>query len=82
MSWASQEEIQEKFRSETVHPQACPECGSDPGECYFICSHSPHYYSVEQEREDTNWNDSLSQSEWFSLAVQQYEQVHEEAYVS
>lgn len=82
MAWASQQEIDNKFRVETVHPQACPECGSDPGECYFICPNSPRYYSAEQEREDSLFNDSLSQSEWFSQAVRQYEQVHGEPYVS
>lgn len=82
MAWASQQEIEDKFHVETIHPQACPECGSDPGECYYICSRSLHFYSPEREREDALFHDSLSQSEWFSLAVRQYEQVHGEPYVS
>lgn len=75
--WASQQEIQEQFEALTP---SCTNCGCNP--CCFLCPNSPRYYSQEQEREDTNWNDSLSHSEWMSLAVQQYEQVHGEPYCS
>ncbi len=64
---------------EVVAPD-CPNCGANP--CYTLCHNSPHYYSPEQEREDERWNDSLSDSEWFQLAVIQYRQVYGEDYVS
>jgi hypothetical protein len=60
----------------------CRECGMLPGECYFICSNSPNYYSAEREREDSDYNDSLPYDVWFSEAVRQYEQVHGEPYCS
>src|SRR4051812_26821975 len=53
---------------------ACPICGMK--RCYNICPNSRHYYSPEREREDSLFNDSLSQSEWFSAAVRQYEAEH------
>lgn len=59
---------------------ACPECGGDP--CYSICPANPDYYSPEREREDALYNDSLSDSEWFSAAARQYERAHGEPYCS
>lgn len=35
----------------------CPNCGMSP--CSFQCPNSPEYYSPEQERADSDWNDSL-----------------------
>jgi hypothetical protein len=58
----------------------CSNCGADP--CYSICPNSPDYYSPEQEREDSFWNESLSQGEYMSLATQEYEREHGEPYVS
>ena len=58
----------------------CSNCGADP--CYSLCPNSPHYYSPEQERADSDWQDSLSESEFTALAHRQYEQVHGEPYVS
>jgi hypothetical protein len=59
---------------------ACPECGGDP--CYRICPANPDYFSQEQERENTLWNESLSDSEYRSLAMREYEEGHGEPYVS
>jgi len=58
----------------------CPNCGANP--CYFICPNSPRYYSAEQERADSDFNDSLSNDQWFSMAAAQYERVHGEPYCS
>lgn len=72
----------ERYSVESVGFKAltCSNCGADP--CYSICPNSPDYYSPEQERADSDSNDSLSESEWRSAAVAQYEQVHGEPYVS
>jgi hypothetical protein len=59
---------------------ACKTCGGDP--CYKLCPDNPDYYSPEQEREDSLYNDSLSDSEWMSAAVRQYEAEHGEPYCS
>lgn len=76
--WASQIEIDTYFR--TVVAPDCPNCGANP--CYLLCPCSPGYYSAEREMQDSLYEDSLSQSEWMSLAVAQYEAVHGEAYCS
>jgi hypothetical protein len=59
---------------------ACPECGGDP--CYTLCPANPDYYSAEREREDSLYNDSLSESEWRSAAMAEYEREHGEPYCS
>lgn len=76
--WASQEEIDAKRLAETDHPNACPECGSDPGHCYFICPNHPEYFTAEQEKEEALWQEGLSDSEYMSLAVSQYEAIYGE----
>lgn len=58
----------------------CPTCGSDP--CFLQCPENPHYLTPEREKEDALYEDSLSQSAWYSEAVKQYERVHGEPYVS
>jgi hypothetical protein len=73
--WASAAEQHDSWLGD-VAGVTCRECGSKPGQCYRICSHSEHYYSAEQEYEDTMRNESMSQSEWMSAAVAQYESVH------
>lgn len=61
-----------------VAQDLCPECGEPKGFCYSLCSHSPDYYSAEQEREDTLYNDSLPYDAWFALSVVHYEAIHGE----
>lgn len=61
-------------------PEPCEYCGGDP--CYHLCPNSPHFYSPEREKEDALYNDSLSYDQWFREAVDQYERVHGEPYVS
>lgn len=82
--WASATEIREQFLATTVAvvtaPALCSNCGASP--CYSLCHNSPNYYSPEQEREDSLYNDSLSHDQWFRLAVDQYERVHGVAYCS
>lgn len=65
-----------------VAQDLCPECGEPVGFCYLICSRSEGHYSVEREREDTLYNDSLSQAEWMGQAVREFERVHGTPYVS
>jgi hypothetical protein len=79
--WSSQEERDYTFARDIVQA-FCPECGEPVGYCYLICPRSPDGYSLEREREDTLYHDSLSRDEWFRLAVNQYEAVHGEPYVS
>ena len=76
--WASQTERDDHFRAVIAPP--CSYCGANP--CYHICPNSPRYYSPEREREDTLYSDSLSYDQWFREAVDQYERVHGEPYVS
>jgi hypothetical protein len=59
---------------------ACPTCGGDP--CYLQCPDNPNYYSAEREREDALWNESLSDGEYMSLAVREYERGHGEPWCS
>ena len=58
----------------------CATCGTDP--CSLQCPNSPHYLSPEREKADALLNDSLSYDQWFREAVDQYERVHGEPYVS
>jgi hypothetical protein len=72
----------ERFSVESVgfKALACSHCGGDP--CYTICPENPDYYSPERERADSDYNDSLSESEWMSAAARQYEREHGEPYCS
>lgn len=88
--FATLEERDEQFRRETLpscaltqpyyHPGGCANCGDEP--CYMLCFNHPAYYSAEQEREDTLYEDSLPHDTWFRMAISQYERVHGTPYVS
>jgi hypothetical protein len=54
----------------------CSVCGEVV--CRSLCPNSPDYYSPEREREDSLYNESLSESEWMSAAAAQYEREHGE----
>lgn len=77
-AWATQQEISEHFCS-VIAPN-CATCGTNP--CSFQCPNSPRYYSPEQERADADWQEHLSEGEFMSLAMAQYEREHGVPYVS
>lgn len=74
--WATDDEAFASWVTQVVGHVHCRICGSPSGLCYLICPNSEHYYTPEQEKADSLWQEAMPDSEWMSLAVTQYEQAH------
>lgn len=75
VEWATAGERHESWIAYVVQAE-CVYCGSPYGHCYFICPNSPEYCSPERERADALWQEALSDGEYMSIAVSQYEREH------
>lgn len=71
--WSNETEQFQSWIADVVGHVHCGICGSPHGRCYLLCPNSPGYYSAEQEREESLWQESLSDGAYLSLAVAQYE---------
>lgn len=65
--WASETEARDHWLTDIVG--ICSECGARVGECYFLCSNSPDYYSPEREFADDLRMEMMSDSEFQAAAA-------------
>jgi hypothetical protein len=76
VSWPTEAEQFESWIDDVVGHVHCRVCGSPGGVCYRICPNHPDAISPEREREEALWQESLSDGEYMSLAVAEYERAH------